>query len=131
MAMNYDGTIINDSPTFTAEAGGVIAGPFVAVSFADGKLVAATDKTVPFGITVAETEETTSAGDDIVVQIAERSMWKAGATFAAGDLLAADANGLAAKATAGQFVLGVALEAAAAAGDSVKVQITKSGYASA
>lgn len=132
MAKTYNGTTINDSATFTAEAGAVIAGPFMALAFdKDGKLIPATDTTVPLGLTVAETDEKLATGEDVTVQIKEQGVWTSGGAFAAGDLLASDASGHAVKAASGKFVLAVALEAASAEGETVKVQITKSGYAAA
>ena len=67
----------------------------------------------------------------MTVQIKEQGVWTSGGAFAAGDLLASDASGRAVKAASGKFVLAVALEAASAEGETVKVQITKSGYAAA
>ncbi|MBR1760254.1 MAG: DUF2190 family protein [Schwartzia sp.] len=127
----YNGTIINPSPTIIAAAGAAItAGPFTAVAFdAAGKFVTATKNSVPVGILVAEEEKDIAIGDEITAQVKEMSVWKTGAAVAAGDLLASDDAGLAIKATEGLFILAVALEAADAAGQVIKVQITKSGYA--
>lgn len=132
MAKTYNGSIINDSATFSATAGAEIAGPFIAVAFGtDGRVITATDTAVPLGLTVAETEEKTAAGEGVTVQVKDMSVWTAGGAFAAGDLLASDASGHAVKAASGKFALAVALEAASAEGDVVKVQITKSGYVTA
>lgn len=126
--VNYNGTIINDSPTFVGQAGAAITGPFLLVAFQNSKLVPATSSLVPFGVTIAETPEDVAAGDDVHVQIKEQTVCLAGAEFAAGDLLASDDNGKVIKATAGKFIFGVALEAGETDAP-VRVQITKSGYA--
>jgi hypothetical protein len=126
--MDFNGTVINDSPTFVAAAGAAITtGPFTAVAFSKGSFIASTSSTVPFGITVAETDNPVAVGDDVTAQIKDISAWKAGGTFAAGDALACDDTGCAIKAAAGKYVLGYALEEATAAGQVVRVQITKSG----
>ena len=126
----YNGTIINPSPTIIAAAGAAItAGPFTAVAFdASGNFVTATKSNIPVGILVAEEETDIAVGDEITAQIKDISAWKTGAAVAAGDLLASDDAGKAIKATEGLFVLAVALEAADAAGQVIRVQITKSGY---
>lgn len=127
----YNGTIINPSPTIIAPAGAAItSGPFTAVAFdANGKFVTASKTSVPVGILVAEEDEAIAAGDEITAQVKDISVWKSGAAVAAGALLASDANGKAVTATSGDFILAVALEAADAADQPIKVQITKSGYA--
>lgn len=130
--MAFNGTVIDKSPTFCAEAGAAITGgPFTAVAFSEGKLVPCTASLVPMGITIAETDTAVAPGDDVYFQIKDVGVWKAGGEFAAGDALASDDNGCAVKADAGKFILGFALGEASAVGQPVKVQITKSGYAAA
>ena len=126
----YNGTIINPSPMIIAAAGAAITGgPFTAVAFdASGKFVTATKSNIPVGILVAEEEKDIAIGDEITAQVKDMSAWKTGAAVATGDLLASDDAGCAIKATEGLFILAVALEAASAAGQVIKVQITKSGY---
>ena len=53
---------------------------------------------------------------------------EAGAAIAKGDLLTVSTDGTAKKAAAGNFILGIAMTKAAAAGELVQIQITKSGY---
>ena len=127
--MMYNSTIINDSATVVARAGAdITTGPFTAAAFKDGALVGADGTLIPFGITIAETNDTVAKGEDVTVQVKDISKWKAGGDFAAGDFLTSDANGAAVKATAGKFILAVALESGVA-GQIVDVQIVKAGFA--
>ena len=127
----YNGSIINLSPTIIAPVGAEItAGAFTAVAFdGNGAFITAKKNSVPIGILVADEDEIIPVGDEVTAQIKDISVWKAGAAVAAGALLTPDDEGLAVTATAGTFILGVALEAAEAKGQVIKVQITKSGYA--
>lgn len=68
------------------------------------------------------------SGEEVSVQVSGIGLWKSGAAISAGALLACDAAGCCRAATAGQFMLGVALESASAAGKLIRVQITKSGF---
>ena len=125
----FNGTVINDSATICAPVKTEIkTGPFTAVALASGGAVPCNDTLIPMGLTIAETPESLAIGEDVHVQVKDIGVWKGGAAFAAGDLLASDATGLAVKATAGKFILGVALEDCSAKGQTVKVQITKLGF---
>lgn len=127
---SYNGTVINESPTIIDKTGAeIITGPFTALAYQNGALVGATNSLAPFGITTAETEDKVPAGEDVTIQVKDIGAWKAGAAFARGDALASDANGCAVKATAGKFILAYALDEATAAGQIVRVQIVKAGYA--
>ena len=127
---SYNGTVINNSPTIIDKAGAdITAGAFAALAYQDGALVAANASLVPFGITVAETEDKVAAGEDVTIQIKDIGAWKAGAAFARGAALTSDANGCAVAAAAGKFILAFALDGATAAGQIVRVQIVKAGYA--
>lgn len=66
-------------------------------------------------------------GEDVTVQIAASGTVVAGGPFAKGDVLATNEKGLAVKAADGNSVFGMALEAATAANDVVKVLITHNG----
>lgn len=125
----FNGTVINDSATICAPVKTEIkTGPFTAVALGSGGAVPCNDTLVPVGLTIAETPNTVPVGNDVNVQVKDIGVWKGGATFAAGDPLASDATGLAVKAAAGKFILGFALEDCSAKGQTVKVQITKSGF---
>lgn len=128
--MAYLTTGTNPSPIISAKAGNEIAGgAFTAVEFnTDGDVITAAGTNAPVGILAADNDDV-QKGDVVSVQVSAIGYWRAGAAFNAGDLLTADAEGDAIKATAGKFILGVALEEATGKGTVVSVQITKSGYA--
>lgn len=126
----YLSTGINDSPTIVRKVTGAIAnGAFKAVKFdANGGIVTggvAGEKTL--GLLIATTPEAVAAGEDVTIQIKDIGLWEAGAAIKAGDELTTSATGTAAVAAAGNYVLAVALEAAAAPGAVIKIQIVKSG----
>ena len=126
----YLSTGINDSSTIVRKATGAIAsGAFKAVKFdANGGIVTggvAGEKTI--GLLIATTPEAVAAGEDVTIQIKDIGLWEAGAAIKAGDELTTSATGTAAVAAAGNYVLAVALEAAAAPGAVIKIQIVKSG----
>ena len=125
----FNGTVINDSATICAPVKTEIkTGPFTAVALGSGGAVPCNDTLVPVGLTIAETPNAVPVGNDVNVQVKDIGVWKGGAAFAAGDPLASDATGLAVKAAAGKFILGFALEDCSGKGQTVKVQITKSGF---
>lgn len=99
-----------------------------AVVLQEGKAVLPTAGAAPIGILLISSEDTLATGTEAAVQVSARGLWKAGAAFAAGELLAVDAEGLCQKAASGQFIYARALEAARAKGDIVKVQIINAGY---
>lgn len=122
---------INPSATITGVAAAAITNPaLLAVKFnSDGKFVLPSAGDPCMGIVLADTD-TVAAGDEIVVQIKDIGLWRAGAAIAKGAELAANASGQAVTATSGAFILAIALEAAAAADDIIQVQIVKAGYKS-
>ena len=137
--MIYTATQINKSATIVAKAGATVLAT-APVDFrgkvvkfdTDGNVVlAATAGETGIGIAILTNGETNIAGDDITIQIKDIGVARAGAKIAAGDALAVDATGSLQKATAGQFVMATALEAAAAAGKYIRVQITKYATAAA
>lgn len=126
----YFGTTINDTATIVGSATAALKdAEFLAAKFdANGGIVKASVAGEHIlGLLPAE-QGNVEAGNDVTVQIKECGLWKAGAAIAAGAELATDANGACVTATAGDFIAAVALEAAAAAGDVIKVQIIKAGY---
>ena len=128
--MSYFGTTINDSATIVGAAAATLENnAFLAAKFdSNGKIaVADTKGENAVGLFLAA-EEGIKAGEDVTVQIKECGLWKAGEAVKAGDELTTDANGKAIKATAGNFITAIALEAANAADDVIKVQIVKAGY---
>lgn len=123
------GTAINPSPTVVLPAKAAITAPaYKAVVVDAGKVkLPAAAGAVVLGIAIGENDDV-AANDDVVVQIKDIGKWIASAAIAVGAAVATDANGKAATATAGDYIVGYALTAASAAGDIIQVQITKSGF---
>lgn len=129
MGNTYEYTGINDSPTLTVTAGAAIKdAPCKAVKFQDGKVILPAAGECPAGILLISSESDIPEGVEAAIQVKDIGLWKAGAAFAAGDMLAADAEGLCQKAAGGQFMYARALDGAAAKGDLVVVQIVNAGY---
>lgn len=63
------------------------------------------------GIVTIDNDVEVHSGDMVSVQIKDNGVVRAGGTFAAGDELATDTNGLFVKAVAGQYVRAIALAA--------------------
>lgn len=128
--MSFYGTTINDSPTVAGIAAAAISGKeFTAVSYdGNGKIVAnATKGKNVLGLLGAEHGDV-AAGGTVTVQVKDIGLWKTGAAVAAGAELTSDVNGKAVTAAAGEFITAIALEAASAADEVIKVQIVKAGY---
>ena len=124
---------INNSPTVSLKAGAEIDDVrFKAVKYdAEGKAVlASTAGEVFLGIALPTTGDAVGKvkkGDDLDIQIKDMGMAVAGGAVAAGDPLAVNANAQLVKASAGNFIIGYALEAATQAGDIITIQVAK-GY---
>ena len=136
MAVNYNGTQINQSATVVEEAGAAITDVRNKIMKIDtGKAVVATSGAAPLlGVAIVEAgaNDITGAesgkiasGDDIDIQIKDIAVVQASAAIAKGAEVTATTGGLAVTASAGDYVLGYALEAAAAANDYIPIQITK------
>lgn len=128
--MEYNGLSINDSATIAMEAAAELKDSrCLAVKFdEDGKGVLCGKGENAIGILLADIDSTIEADGQMDVQVKDMGRWTAGAEIKPGDELACDADGKAAVAASGDFIVGVALTKAAAAGEIIKVQITKSGY---
>lgn len=136
MGKNYNGVQINPSPTIVEKAGAEITDVRNRIMKYDesGDVVLATAGTdMPVGIALIEAgyNDITGAesgkvakGDDVDILVKEIGVVLAGATIKKGQEVAAGADGKAAAAAAGDYVLGVALEGAAA-GEYLPVQIAK------
>ena len=122
-------TGINDSPVITGKAAAAIEnGAFLAAKFDEnGNIVLAGAGDNALGLLIATTPENVAAGEDVTVQIKDIGLWRTGGAVAAGAELTPDANGAAVTAEEGEYVAAIALEAATAAGQVIKVQIVKSG----
>ena len=112
--------------------------PHKAVAYdSDGKLaLPAADGAPAVGVILSDAAAfdtgsalVTKAGTEVDVLIKDTGLIETGEAVAKGDLLTVDAKGCAKKAAAGSFILGIAMTAAAVAGELVQIHITKSGYA--
>lgn len=133
---NYNGVQINPSATIVEQAGADIADCRNRIMKYDesGNVVLATKGTdMPIGIAIIEAgfnditgQESgkVAAGNDVDIQIKEMGVVIAGASIKKGQEITAGADGLAAVAASGNYVLGVALTNGEA-NDFVHVQITK------
>lgn len=133
---NYNGVQINQSVTIVAPAGAEIADVRNRIVKFDtnGNAVLATAGTdIPVGIALIEAgynditgveSGKVAAGDDIDIQIKDIGVVLAGASIKKGQEVTAGANGLAAVAASGNYVLGYALNNAEA-NAYVRVQIAK------
>lgn len=133
---NYHGVQINPTQTIVELAGAAIEDVRNRIMKFDenGKVVLATAGTdIPVGIALIEagyndiTGETSgkvAAGEDVDILIKDIGVVLAGATIKKGQEVTAGADGLAAVAASGDYVLGFALDDAAA-NDYFPVQIAK------
>lgn len=125
----YFGSSINDSPTIVLSAGDKLENARgIALAVKDGVAVKPEAGAHVIGISLIETDEMVEKGMDIDIQVKDIGKWTTGEEITAGTELAADAEGRAVAAKAGDFILGVALGNASEAGTWMKVQIIKAGY---
>ncbi len=136
MAKNYNGVQINPTPTIVEKAGAEIADVRNRIMKFDenGDVVLATAGTdIPAGIALieagcndisGETSGKVKKGDEVDILIKEIGVVLAGATIKKGQEIAAGANGLAAVAASGDYVLGIALDNAEA-NEYIPVQLAK------
>lgn len=119
---------INGSATISLPAGAKLEEPCgIALKLTeDGAVLPAAGDDVA-GIALISNQGSVEAGGRVDVQVKDIGLWKAGAEITQGDLLAADAEGLAQKAAAGQYIVARALAGASAKGDIVRVQIINAG----
>lgn len=126
--VTFIGSTINESATVTFKAKAELKGnQGLALALNEGKLELPAAGANVLGLSLF-TNDDAKAGDSLTVQVKDIGKWIAGGAVAAGDELAVDATGKAVKAAEDQFIVGIALSAAAAAGTVISVQLTKSGY---
>lgn len=129
MASTYLGSSINESPTIVLPAGEKLENARgIALAVKDGAVVKPAVGAHVIGISLIETDETVEQGADVDIQVKDIGKWTAGGEIAVGMELAADADGRAVEAKAGDFIVGMALSSASSAGTWVKAQIIKAGY---
>ena len=132
---NFNGVQINQSVTIVEQAGAAITDArnrILAYNTSGDAILAASGAVIPVGVAIIEagandisgvTSGAVAVGDDIDIQIKDIGYVIAGAAITKGaEVMAAD--GLAVPATAGNYVVGIALSAAAK-DDYCRVQITK------
>ena len=136
MAKNYHGVQINQSPTIVEKAGVEIADCRNRIMKYDenGNVVLATAGTdMPVGIALIEAgynditgieSGKVAANDQVDILVKDMGVVLAGATIKKGQEVASGSDGLAAVASSGDYVLGIALEAAEA-DEYVAIQIAK------
>lgn len=136
MAKNYNGVQINPSPTIVEKAGAEIADVRNRIMKYDdnGNVVLATAGTdKPIGIALIEAgyndisgvqSGKVKAGEGVDILVKDMGVVLAGATIKKGQEVAAGAEGLAAVAAEGNYVLGIALENAEA-NEFLPIQIAK------
>lgn len=136
MGKNFNGTQINQSVTIVEKAGAEIADCRNLIMKYDdnGDVVLATTGTdIPLGVALIEAgyNDITGAesgkvakGDDVDIQIKDIGFVLAGAEIKKGQEVAAGADGKAAVAVAGNYVLGIALNTVSAGGY-CKIQYAK------
>lgn len=126
---DYFGTSINESPTIVLPASEDMKGARgIALAIKDGGLAKPKAGDVTIGLSLMTGEDEVAKGEDVTVQVKDIGKWIAGGAIVVGDLLTADAEGKAAKATAGQFIMAQALTGTDNKGTLIKVQIIKAGY---
>ena len=133
---NFHGNMINPSPTITEQAGAEIADVRCRIMKYDenGKAVLATaGSDVLVGVALIEagynditgvTSGKVAAGDDVDILVKDMGMVLAGVEIKKGQEITAGADGLAAVAASGNYVIGIALSDAAA-NDVVNIQVAK------
>lgn len=125
----YFGTSINESPTIVLPAGAKLEDARgIALAISGGKVVKPAAGANVIGLSIIETDETVEDGAAVDIQIKDIGKWAVGEALAAGTELAADAEGRAVAAKAGDFIVAVALGSAEKAGTFITVQIIKAGY---
>lgn len=133
---NYHGAQFNQSATIVEKAGAAIEDVRNLIMKYDdnGNVVpaaAGTDKPIGIALIEAGLNDMTGAeagkvavGDLVDILVKDMGVVLAGAAIKKGDEVTADANGMAAVAESGNYVLGIALDAAAA-GEYLTIQISK------
>ena len=125
---NINGAQINQSVTIVEKAGIDIEDcrNRLLVYDENGDVVLATDGKKPIvGVALIEAGANDISGVDIDIQIKDIGYAIASEAIEKGSEITATTNGLAKKAAAGDYVIGIALNAATAADDYIRVQVAK------
>ncbi len=136
MAKNYNGVQINPSATIVEKAGAAIVdcrNRIVKFDENGNVVLAAAGTDIPVGIAIIEAgyndisgveSGKLAVGDDVDILVKDMGVVLAGASIKKGQEVAAGANGLAAVAAGGDYVLGFALDNAEA-NEYFPIQIAK------
>ncbi len=131
----YLNAFMNNSATIRdVLAADVTDAPHKAVTYdSDGKLaLPAADGDPAIGIllsdTAADDSGVSKAGTEVDALIKNIGLALAGGAVKKGEHLTATATGAVTKAATGNYILGIAMTEATAAGELVQIQITHSGY---
>ena len=126
----FFGTTINESATIIRPAAAAIDGAQgIALALGATGLTKPSAGDPVIGLSLFTNDDGVAEGAELTVQVKDIGKWIAAEAFAAGALLATDANGKAVAAKSGDFIVAQALTASTASGDVVTVQIIKAGYA--
>lgn len=121
MGKNFNGTQINQTPTITEKAGAEITdcrNRIMKYDSSGNVVLAGAGTDIPVGIALIEAgyndisgaeSGKVATGDNVDIQIKDIGYVLAGAAITKGQEVTAGANGLAAVAAAGNYVLGIAL----------------------
>lgn len=136
MAKNFNGTQINNSSTIVEKAGAAITDCRNKIMKYDSNgdvVLAAAGTDIPIGVAIIEAgcndisgaeSGKVNVGDDVDILVKDIGYVLAGAAITKGQEVAAGANGLAAVAVAGNYVLGIALSSVKA-NEYCRIQIAK------
>ena len=124
----YEYAQINESPTITCKAAAALTAPkALALALGSSGVSLPSAGADCVGIALISNPDSVASGGDVDIQIKDLALWTASAAITAGALLATTAAGKAATATAGDYIIARALEAATAAGDLIKVKLINAG----
>lgn len=125
----FFGTTINPSATIVRPAKAKIDGAQgIALALdKDGVFVPAKGANV-IGLSLFTNDDLIEAGVDVDIQVKDIGKWVAAGEISEGSELATDATGKAVVASAGDFIVAIALGEAKEAGDVIDVQLVKAGY---
>lgn len=116
MGKTYMTSQINNSATITEATGAAIAdvrGKFVKYNSDGNVVLASTAGEIVMGVGIITNSEDIAAGENVDIQVKDIGLAKAGAAITKGAEITTDANGTAAVAATGNYVIGIAIEAAA------------------
>lgn len=107
----YTSTTLNTSQVISLKAGAALEDVRAkGLKITDGAITLAGTGEDIIGVGLITNDENLTSGADVDIQIKDIGMVEAGAAVKMGDQLTVDATGRAVKATAGNYIFGIALE---------------------